>query len=415
MVRDPYNVLDGYYLNDSRSDTAVLRIPTFENNGPGFPDLQAETADGLVPATADFFKKAKADGKTKLVIDLTSNPGGNPWAAMALFRVLFPTIDLQLTSRYRDHPLIRLGMEALNDAAAENLPVDWRFVWYFAWQYIESPSDGPTGWTSYQNLTGPADANLTTAQSWGPFHQLNYGIPGYMGVPNPFQDPPFAAENILLIGDGNCASSCSVFVQLMMGLANVTNTLAFGGRPNSDPMPFVGGVRGSESLSFDTLSTTIDAVGAYVVNRTQQGRPVLSQDQLTQALDLRPLPVKELPLQFGGGHINFRNSYYPNSDLCLQFDHQAAGCRLFYTAENIRWPASTWNDAADAMWGNSSKGCKAPANNVTSSASSSLNGNPSGTSSGSGTAASSSNDAGAMALSGFLTVVSAVAAAVALV
>ncbi|KAJ5102410.1 hypothetical protein NUU61_004632 [Penicillium alfredii] len=36
----------------------------------------------------------------------------------------------------------------------------------------------------------------------------------------------------------------------------------------------------------------------------------------------------------------------------LQFVYEAADCRLFYTYDNIVHPATGWNAAARAIWGN---------------------------------------------------------------
>lgn len=325
-------------------------------------------------------------------------------AGFALFKTLFPNLDIQTTSRYRAHDLIRLVMEALANAADDGLPADFGYVFEYAWQYqLGAPDGGPTNWTSYTDMTGPSDSKLTAKQYLEDFSKTTKEIPGIAGVPLPFDEPPFTPDNILLVTDGTCASTCSNFVALMLEIAQVQNTLAWGGQPNDKPMQLVGGVRGSNTLSFDTVATQIGGVGDYIQNKTQQGKPPLSDDQLQTALGLRPLATTEFPLRLYNGNINLRNAYYKDSDLPLQFDHQAAGCRLFYTAENIRNPASTWNDAADA-W---AKGCKAPPLNITSTPTSSSSGSPSGAS-----ASSTAHNAGGRTASGFMMLLVAVMAAV---
>jgi hypothetical protein len=387
----------------------VLNIPTFSNR-EGFPEN--ETLTGFIPAVSTLVEQAKASGKTKLIIDLTDNPGGNIFAGFALFKTLFPNLDIQTTTRYRNHDLIRLVIESFKDAAEEALPISLDPVMEFAWQYqLAAPDGGPTGWKDYTDMLGPEGSNLTAPQFFEDFSKTTLEIPGIAGVPLPFEEPPFSADNILLVTDGVCASTCSNFVALMMEVAKVQNTLAWGGRPNGNPMQLVGGVRGSNSLSFDTVAIQIGGVGDYVQNRTQQGRPLLTDDQFQTALSLRPLATADYPIRLSSGSINFRNAYYNGSDVPLQFDHQAAGCRLFYTAENIRNPASRWTDSAEAMWGNGSKGCQASPLNITSTATTTSSSSPTGSAESS---TASATNAGTRAATGFMKLAVALMAAVAL-
>lgn len=76
MVLDPYQQVAGYFLNGSdHQDTAVLCIAGFEN-------LVASTnssaeASSFQNTTRDFFAAVKSANKTKLIIDLSGNGGGN--------------------------------------------------------------------------------------------------------------------------------------------------------------------------------------------------------------------------------------------------------------------------------------------------------------------------------------------------
>ena len=178
-----------------------------------------------------------------------------------------------------------------------------------------------------------------------------------------YEDPPFAAENIVLVTDGTCASTCSVFVDVMMNTAKVTNTLVWGGYPNDKPMQFVGGTRGSSRLDYDELGKVAQGALQYQTAAIAAGKVGLSEEKLQQLKDLAPIPPSEFPIQFGNGGVNRLNAYKQGSDIPLQWDHQPAGCRLFYTAKHIREPASMWPDVVDAVWGG--KGCKAPTEYVT--------------------------------------------------
>jgi hypothetical protein len=77
---------------------------------------------------------------------------------------------------------------------------------------------------------------------------LNSGgiyVSGYLKRAN-ITVQPFPAEDIIIIYDGYCASTCTIFSELMRQQAGV-RTIALGGRPNKDPMQAVGGGEFSKS------------------------------------------------------------------------------------------------------------------------------------------------------------------------
>jgi len=51
--------------------------------------------------------------------------------------------------------------------------------------------------------------------------------------------PPYAAEDIILLTDSLCASTCALFVEMMNHQAGVKTVVA-GGRPSYGPMQAVG-------------------------------------------------------------------------------------------------------------------------------------------------------------------------------
>lgn len=70
-------------------------------------------------------------------------------------------------------------------------------------------------------------------------------VPGFTltGTGDRYNPPPalFKPENIVLLTDGTCGSTCTIFSYLMIFQANVT-TVSVGGRPQVGPMQSVGGV-----------------------------------------------------------------------------------------------------------------------------------------------------------------------------
>ena len=369
---DPHSIFTGYYLNDTHEDTAVLFMPTFETNGPdpvtGAPlESTSYIDDTYIPAVVNFIRQAVKDGKKKLIIDLSGNQGGTTHVGWVLYRIFFPTTNLYTSNRIRNHDFFRLVVEATatynEDYTSEQI-TNGLLGAHADWSTQVNPDQSATGWTGYQNYIGSGGEELTAAVGFQNFSRPAPGpegpTPGYGGAPNFFDEPTFAADNILLVTDGVCASTCSNFVEAIMQDGGVSNTLIWGGLPGTTIPQLVGGVRGSETVTFSQLSLASNITLDYVNNRTQNGKPTLSDDKIKQYKDLMPLDPSQFPLQFTGGSINLRNAYRNNSDLALQFDRQPAGCRLFYTAENWRNPGTQWSAAADATWGGGS-GCKAPA------------------------------------------------------
>src|SRR5689334_3263650 len=72
------SMMFGYYLDDpGLDDVAVLRVPTFQSL------TISETA-------ATFVQRALADRKTRMIVDVSSNGGGNLVEGFRLASVFFP-------------------------------------------------------------------------------------------------------------------------------------------------------------------------------------------------------------------------------------------------------------------------------------------------------------------------------------
>lgn len=84
--------VSGYYLPNS--DVAVLSMISFE---PTIPLQFQQVVQNLLAA-------AKADGKTKLIVDLAANGGGLIFQGYDTFRQLFPQIVQDGNTRFRDTP-----------------------------------------------------------------------------------------------------------------------------------------------------------------------------------------------------------------------------------------------------------------------------------------------------------------------
>ncbi|KAI0909550.1 hypothetical protein F4823DRAFT_638737 [Ustulina deusta] len=346
FIREPYNQISGYSLDN---ETAVMFIPTFEG-GTGFPADQ-DLIFGQIATR--IVNTAIANGRTKLIIDVSQNGGGDITRAFDLFKLFFPAKFPYSATRFRRHNgsdlLVRSGQK-VNATTAGTDP--------FEFQGAVNPAQD-TAFASVEDfLEGETQLGANVTSLFANFNytllsitNTNIGpIRGFGGVPINATEP-YAPEDILIISDGICASTCTTFVNLMTNAGGV-RALTFGGRPRSEPMQVMGGVRGAQSLALADLDTELIAA----VARVKHDPSLFTQEQVRLAQEVWPNGLKNLPLPVNGGGVNLRNAYQEGADhLPLQFDYQASDCRLFYTAKNLVDPSSTWADAKAAIWGD--RGC----------------------------------------------------------
>ncbi|RAL03286.1 peptidase S41 family protein [Aspergillus ibericus CBS 121593] len=347
VMRDSYNLISGYYLNETdMQDVAVLFVPSFDTAAMGLNEPLA-----FANHATQFIQAAVATDKKKLIIDLSGNPGGTVSSGMDLFKLFFPQKPVYSATRFRDHEVANIIGQAFN-----TIPHDSD-----AWQVVsELPFTGVTpnqtyAYQTWQEYSGPhyqlganmsslaAVANLTIMSTW------TTPIRSYGVFKQNTTTSPFAPENILMITDGFCSSTCTTFMELMKTSGGV-KTLAFGGRPQYAPMASMGGVRGGESLTSSTIDEYTELALEYATEQSTAGTPILTEQQIAR---LNSTPAfTDIPFKWNGLELNFRNAYAPgNGTVPLQFVTDRADCRLFFTYENVVRPVSMWGAAARAVWG----------------------------------------------------------------
>ncbi|KZZ87785.1 Peptidase S41 [Moelleriella libera RCEF 2490] len=328
-------------------ETAVLFISSFEGT-----DLPENDSKVFADVATKFVNNAARDGRTKLVIDVTRNPGGEISRGFDLFKLFFPNQFPYSATRFRRHTGADSLVEifgALNKPSGNPL----------AFKANVKP-DQTSDFKSLQDFLGvdqPAELGAPVSALYANFNYTNSALSGrpLRGFGNDTKLPkqgPFKAENIIIIGDGACSSTCTTFTNLMVNVGGV-RTLAFGGRPKLAPMQVMGGVRGAQAAEFKFIDT-VDSVANKFMASAPKG--TFSEQLIKTANASLPPGLSKMPLVLPGGGVNLRNAYQKDNDhLPEQFSYQAADCRLFYTAENIVMPNTTWKAASDAIWG--SKGC----------------------------------------------------------
>ncbi|KAF4625364.1 hypothetical protein G7Y89_g12800 [Cudoniella acicularis] len=335
----------GYFLGDdpTYADVAVLSVLSFE---PTFPaEFQA--------IIQTFISDAKAAGKTKVVIDLSGNGGGIILNGYDAFRQFFPKTIQDGLTRFREHEAFNIMSRQLSNFS-EGLSIDTASVDQViaSTSVLDYRSDlnqtnqkfltfqdkfAPKEWNGDKftsilrwNLTDPL---FTTSVQWG----LGMSITGYDDRQN--FEQPFAPENIIMVYDGICASTCTIFSEFMR-LNGGVKSIAMGGRPDRKPIQAIGGTKGTNNYSFGYI--------LKLANITLGSATPKQKANWTAVSALTDLPLRRST----DTSINVRDNILNLKDgVPAQFLYEKADCRLFYEPEMLKDPKAIWKKAAAAAWG----------------------------------------------------------------
>lgn len=189
----------GYFSNkDSLRDTAILSVPTF-----------LVAPDALSLFVKGFLEKATEQGKNKLLIDLTGNPGGILNAGFGLFSEIFPGKEMYLGTRFRSHEAAdSLGRVLSHMSNSSTLNVGLKEANPYIPQLQVTP-DQNNDFESWEDLYGPHKVLNTDMSSL--FASFNFTaaskkespLNGYGNIPLSPKTPPFAPEDITLVSTCN--------------------------------------------------------------------------------------------------------------------------------------------------------------------------------------------------------------------
>ncbi|OCK75754.1 peptidase S41 family protein, partial [Lepidopterella palustris CBS 459.81] len=339
--------LAGYFLSHPNvTNLGVLMMQTFNTES-------VDDAEEFQLVVQNFLAEAVSRGTKKLIIDVRTNGGGKIFLGYDTFKQFFPSTEPQLQSRYRAHDATNvLGKEIstlqFNSRTGEVYTSPFNYHSYLTaaqkpfggWTDLYGPTtfnaDNFTNLLRY-NLTDP----LTTSSQQ---YSIGITITGYNDRAN-FTKSPFAAEDIIILSDGICASTCSLFTEMMVQEANV-RTLAIGGRPRFGPMQSVGGTKGSLVLQAQYLTS----LSAYVLEEFATTR------QQVTAWEALLLP--DFGINVNDATVNFQDNIRKGLESAgspTQFINDTAACRVWYTNEMYLNVSQVWSEVADVVWGNGGK------------------------------------------------------------
>ncbi|QSZ33822.1 hypothetical protein DSL72_005394 [Monilinia vaccinii-corymbosi] len=344
VTRD--GIVGGYYLSEpGLEDVAVLSLLAFVSKS--IAEFQA--------VSLAFLAKAVRDGKTKLIVDLQSNAGGIILQGYDEFRQLFPHILQDGFTRMRENDVhLRIAKIFSNDipadydynTASDELNEKAQFWFNYRYDYNLTNQRFLTFEDKFAPHVYKGD-NFTSIMRWdldNPFlttanssHGLGIEVAGYGSLSNLTQ--PFAAENIIMVHDGFCASTCTLFAEFMRIQAGV-KSVAFGGRPSSGAIQAIGGTKGAGTWTYDNLHYWAQ-LAAESPSATPEDIAILNR--------LTPLPSQRSTF----ASINIRDNILPdnlNGGLSAQYVVEEADCKLYWTADMITNVEKVWEAAATAAW-----------------------------------------------------------------
>ncbi|KAM7222741.1 hypothetical protein V8F06_001928 [Rhypophila decipiens] len=393
IIRDSgANITHGYFLNGTGyEDVAVLAVNGFSPAGDfdGF-----EYLNNLQTTLETFLAECKAQSKQKLVIDLSGNGGGYVVAGYELFAQLFPSAPKFQANNLRETSSLRSMAEITNrfldqintfDLATvtSQSESDAQEIITLANSAVSTFAAGDTSAAQAQafsilqrssivsNLVpggvfAPDGSNLTTideilepvilkndrftAYQSTPLNQTSpsWNLTGTGHRSNP---PPavFKPENVVLLTDGTCGSTCTLFSYLMIHQLGIKTTV-LGGRPQTGPMQSVGGVEGAQVFYLNELSAAAKAVLLL--------DPASNVTDSELSLIDEGYAIMRAANPSSPGAVNGKNAFSRlDSQNPLQFLYQSANCRVFWTRDMLFDPLATWKKVVDATWGDSARLC----------------------------------------------------------
>ncbi|OJD30635.1 peptidase s41 family protein [Diplodia corticola] len=373
VIRQANNLIGGYYLPAPYTSVAVLSVPSFVGS----------SQQAAFQSTArSFLAAARAAGKTKLVVDVSANGGGTILLGYDLFKQLFPSIDaFAAADRARavealgvvggKFSEVAAGVERVyvgeegegGNATLYELEVDVvsTYLNYRTDERVDGKAFGSWG-EKFGPVEGHGD-EYTELSRWNlsdvltPYNSGGVWVTGYGEGAGENATQPFRAEDVVVMTDGYCASTCTIFSRLMQDLAGVKH-IAMGGRSpssstssSSSAAPIiqaVGGVKGTNNWPWDFIQYNVALAYSYA-NATERAH--FDTTALADYNDQTPFLRAAAGTSY---NVNFRDGI-KKDDLVdrtpLQFVYEPADCRVYWTKEMTVDVTAAWKAVADSAWG----------------------------------------------------------------
>ncbi|KAG2015627.1 hypothetical protein CC2G_008882 [Coprinopsis cinerea AmutBmut pab1-1] len=239
-LNESYSVAEFFMLEDEDVKTGVLALGSF--SAKNFTRFGESLLEGMLAL--------KAKGAERLIVDVTNNEGGYICIAHWLHRLIIgpkrstvPQAGLDTTLRVG--PLAQLIADKIDNGSDPAGLLYYNSAQWNNETHQPFPTDADTSWLNPHKLeiNGREDAfSQRLGQECQPFR---------------WEAPPeglFEPENIVIISNGRCASSCSLF-SITMSKEEGVRTVVVGGK--ADVQQHYCGIVGGQSTDFSTIDTEI--------------------------------------------------------------------------------------------------------------------------------------------------------------
>ena len=348
LVIHPDGYTSGYFLPNSTIAVLAMQgfIDTFETDNLAAPYQQA-----VIRA---FLNESRKAGMTKLIVDLQANGGGDIFSGFDAFKQLFPTIAPFGASRLRATPAANYMGEVFSAAGVYNDTLNTLY------QFQSSLDVNNHAFSNWNAEDGPVTIygdNFTQELRYNfsdPVVEFNAGlnVSGYLDESNL---PPqlFQSEDIVLLYDGSCGSTCTVFSELMKAQGGV-RSITLGGRPQVGPMQGVAGSKGAQVYTFGTITEIVSALPQALMAMVKKGLTPPALPPLEYIPNVfSKYPLGDSKTMASGSRFNLRNNMHDGDTTYtpLQFIYEASNCKLFYTPSDIYDISGLWERVAEVAWG----------------------------------------------------------------
>jgi hypothetical protein len=300
VVKHSADLVAGYFLNGTGNDNvAVLSIPSYNAALPG-QELEFQNV------VQSFLAAAQKAGRTKLIIDLQANGGGIVDLGLDTFAQLFPS----KRPNTQGNMVSNVGQDIIgrtfsNIEAGDQTQAARNADLAQAWTVQADMTVDGEGFASWDDFIGPVQLH---GGNFTKLFQLNYSSEALTdntkgkivitGTNNRTDfTQVFDASDMVMLYDGYCASTCTVFSELMKTLGGV-QSIAVGGRPQLAAMQAVGGVKGSNVQEMQTIieiASEVFQVGNQSILAEVCTRPYLWRSCTPCHPHIQPIPLT-LPL-----------------------------------------------------------------------------------------------------------------------
>ncbi|TGZ81056.1 hypothetical protein EX30DRAFT_395869 [Ascodesmis nigricans] len=223
----------------------IMRVPTFVLDNGSVNEQQTEEYKSFVKNIAD---KLYSAGVKKLIIDVSSNGGGDRDLIDILFTSMFPTKDHAIgTSTFGQRSWSR-GADALFKYNNAHYNDSKRPGSNSNWEVFLDPATGK----KFDKMEDLVRWEIHHKAYW--FHTISSASRNNSVYSDPeivFPKFPLKAEDMVVVTNGYCGSCCARFVNLLTHPNNGVRAYTYGGRPNRSKMQAVGGTQGELVLELE--------------------------------------------------------------------------------------------------------------------------------------------------------------------